>query len=407
MPNRVGEELEKAQQAANYLNGFLEFETICVKKSGRRHSVHVRRHLIRDDDGEPVGILGFAIDITELQQVRSELRERTRQLQTILDALPFYVAYTDNDLIIRFMNKAFDAITPATADRWVGRSTTEFYGARMREKEPYIREALSGFRTVRTEEYRLTSGEGRVLSMDRIPNVGTAGEVLGFFSVGTDVTDSVRLENARLQEESRLREALVAEVHHRVKNSLQGVVGLLRAQTQSQPQIADALEPAITQVLAVAVGFGLLSHRGTRGVVLCDMIQEVCRNIGQITSGTIDVRLDEQVRARPVELGQARSVNFALAVNELIFNAVKHGSRPNTGSAVTVRVGRDDQTAWIEITNVGSTLPPGFNFDGGVGLGTGLSLVRLLLPRQGCHLSYSLDQERVTARLDLELAAMA
>jgi PAS domain S-box-containing protein len=387
-------------------NGFMEFEAACLTKSGRRHVVHARLHLIRNTLGTPVGILSFAIDTSELERVRSELRERTHQLQTTLDAIPLYVAYTDTDLVIRFMNKTFNNLGARTSAEWVGRSNREFHGDRFDEKEPVLRQVLSGSPVTRSEEYVFANGERRLLMVQRIPDVGNDGTVHGFFTVGTDITESRQAETARLEEERRLREALIAEVHHRVKNSLQGVVGLLRAQAQVRPELVDALEPAITQVLAVAVGFGLVSTPGLRGIVLCEMVREICRNIGQITSARVTVTFDERVQERPVMLDQAQAVNLALVVNELIFNAVKHGSDAKAGGTVAVGIGRNDQAAWVLVSSARDALPQGFDFDAGTGLGTGLSLVRLLLPRRGCTLSYHQGNQVVTARLDLDVETL-
>jgi two-component sensor histidine kinase len=270
--------------------------------------------------------------------------------------------------------------------------------------EPKARQALAGVASAVEDEFTLSDGQRRVMLVQRVPDKTSDGTVHGYFVVCTDVTESKRAEQARLEEERRFREALIAEVHHRVKNSLQGVVGLLRSQSEQRPELAAALEPAISQVMAISVGFGLMSTRGLRGIVLCDVVREVGRNLSQITAANVETTLSESVTRDPIELDQAHAVNLSLVINELTFNAIKH----QTGSAspVQVRLDRTKESVTIQIWSATGRLPDRFDFESGAGLGTGLSLVRLLLPRRGCTLSYSSRDGGVVATVALELGAL-
>ena len=86
-------------------------------------------------------------------------------------------------------------------------------------------------------------------------------------------------------------------------------------------------------------------------------------------------------------------------LNELILNAVKHS--PQGGAAPTVSLNADGTSVQLVIRNALETTPE-FNIDTGEGLGTGLRLVRSLLPDQGAHLAYELDTENfMLTRLNL------
>ncbi len=83
-------------------------------------------------------------------------------------------------------------------------------------------------------------------------------------------------------------------------------------------------------------------------------------------------------------------MSIALIVNELFTNAIKHQSGASEGPPAPVRIGCacDDDKIVVTIRNAGA-LPPGFDFAAGAGFGTGLTLVRALLPRTGATLSYA------------------
>jgi len=80
-------------------------------------------------------------------------------------------------------------------------------------------------------------------------------------------------------------------------------------------------------------------------------------------------------------------VPLALIVNELIMNAFKHS--PGGGNnPVTVALENGEDYARIIVCNPSGRLPREFDFDAGTGIGTGLSLVKSLLPPDGAVLRF-------------------
>ncbi|HSH29082.1 MAG TPA: hypothetical protein VK971_04165 [Thiohalobacter sp.] len=82
----------------------------------------------------------------------------------------------------------------------------------------------------------------------------------------------------------------------------------------------------------------------------------------------------------------------------MIQNAAKHGG----GNKVQVQLQRREEAGALISVSTPGRLPEGFDFDRGVGLGTGLELVRALLPQQGAQLGCEQSRERVHARLELK-----
>ena len=214
-----------------------------------------------------------------------------------------------------------------------------------------------------------------------------------------DVTERERRSQARLEQEQRHRDTLVREVHHRIKNNLQGVVGLLREHANAHPEIADVIGSAIGQVQSISVVHGLHGQGTDLQVRLCDMVRAIARNASALTRAAVmpDVQLDIE---RPVRVDSEEAVPIALIINELILNAVKHGSRGSGKPQVKVRLTQAGQTAEVSVMNPGS-LPAGFDFSHGKGGGTGLGLVRSLLPHAGAELHLEQTAEGMCARLTL------
>ncbi len=241
----------------------------------------------------------------------------------------------------------------------------------------------------------------RWLSARNFPIFDAAGEVCCFASLLADVTCVHLSEQGRAVAEKQQRDNLVREVHHRIKNNLQGVVGLLRQHATRYPELKPPLESAIAQVNAMEVVHGLQSKVSGEALLLCEMVEAICRTAVGLTGVPINPVLDKVID-RPVFLAQEEAVPLALILNELVFNAVKHRGQSAKAGPLSVAVDRTETSASVRILNSGVRLPEDFDFATGRGLGTGLMLVKSLLPRAAAQLSIRTEPEGVVALLELE-----
>jgi len=211
--------------------------------------------------------------------------------------------------------------------------------------------------------------------------------------VASDVTEQRAADQARLQAAIAQREALVREVHHRIKNNLQGVAGLLQQYAARHAEVAPVLAEAVGQVQAIAQVHGL--QVGAGGLLNLGRVVEVIAQSVQRTFGR-PIQVVIEPAAAGFELPEAESIPIALTVNELLTNAIKHGGE----AGVRGRVAAEDGSALIELRQPGR-LPTGFDlarFPGGV---SGLGLVRALLPRRSATLKLVQQGDEVLTRVIL------
>ncbi|MFT3802831.1 MAG: histidine kinase dimerization/phosphoacceptor domain -containing protein [Burkholderiaceae bacterium] len=209
--------------------------------------------------------------------------------------------------------------------------------------------------------------------------------------VGEDISE--RRERARQAEAAAhsQRDVLVREVHHRIKNNLQGVAGLLRQVADRHPQLASSLDDIAGQVQAIAQVHGLHVH-DDGPPSFEQMIESVFMNLARNFGEPIAIDAPSSAVWR---LPESEAVPIALIINELGTNAIKH-NRPD--GRVTVRWRADDESVQVEVGNQG-VLPAGFDFARQAGGGSGLGLVKAMLPRRGADLTLETRGDRVVARL--------
>lgn len=305
----------------------------------------------------------------------------------------FVVTAADGHFV--FIGSAAASVLDATEAELLGRPLSEVVALdRPASVEEDLSQAAAGLPVLRLEARLAGGGNARALAYSLAP-LRDAGPgpnlLLGAVAVpGTGAAAEV----AQLRRERQLREVLVAEVYHRIKNNLQGVIGLLRAHALDHPAAAPALEEAVSQVNSVASAYGLKAERQGH-LALSELIADVAGNVQEIwrRGGGPQLVLAEAVN---VGVSDRELVPLALCLNELIFNAYKHSPDDAT---VAVRVEAVPGGVVVVVRNERGELPPGFSMAAGKGLGRGLRLVRSLLPATAAEMELVPDGNGVIARL--------
>jgi PAS domain S-box-containing protein len=224
----------------------------------------------------------------------------------------------------------------------------------------------------------------------------------------TDITHLKQQQQHRLKQEAQLRDALVREVHHRIKNNLQGVTGVLRQYSHKHPETIEPMNQAIAQVQSIAAIHGLRGRNVSGEVLLHELLSAVAAGVQSIWH----IRIDVDVKADCGEcmVLQTEAVPLALVLNELLSNSVKHGG-PQADVHVTLEqiATRPDEAANVRISIVNALgdepVTTVSASDATSRSSSGLELVAALLPRQFAQLHQSaLGQQFVTT---LELTSPA
>lgn len=156
------------------------------------------------------------------------------------------------------------------------------------------------------------------------------------------------------------RTLLLAEVNHRVKNSLQQVASVIRLQTRTvgHEGAREALNDALSRIMAVGRVHEQL-YRGAdvgefdAGEYASALARELVESMGRD-----DVRLDLDVAPAKLDLTQA--VPLALILNELVTNALKYGCLPDTEGCIRVGFNAVDGGYRLSVADAGPGLPGDF-----------------------------------------------
>ena len=358
------------------------------------------------------------LDIERRRQAEAQTLQAQASLRRIIEAAPLAISLHDaHTLAIEQVNQAAATLAGRSEEELTGAGPEALFGP---EQGRQLREDMlaaldaegigDGGATgasVMQREYRLSDGERTRVWDTRFLRLAGGSESNGdsqgegapdqLLLVASDVTEHRAAEEARLEAAISQRELLVREVHHRIKNNLQGVAGLLQQIAARRPEVAPVISEAVGQVNAIAQVYGL--QVGSSGPLRIRRVMEAIVGSVQRMSGRrilTSITGETAAQSQQWALPEAESIPIALTLNELLTNAIKH----SPDSEVSCSLICEARSVAVEIVNPG-TLPPDFDVNALGGGVTGLSLVRALLPRRSALLSLSQRDGSVVSRVDL------
>jgi two-component sensor histidine kinase/ActR/RegA family two-component response regulator len=195
-------------------------------------------------------------------------------------------------------------------------------------------------------------------------------------ALAQDIRERMAAE-AALREAVADKEALIREVHHRVKNNLQmlGDLLFLQSETLQGDEARLALTEAQGRVFAIAWLHEQLYQSLQSGqVVLREYLERLLRVVDKLGGG---VAVSLEVAGEVVALDLDRAIHTGLIVNELVTNAVKHAFAPDMPGRICVRLRTSRDFIELQVRDNGKGLAPGAD----PGKSLGLRLVHILARR--------------------------
>jgi two-component sensor histidine kinase len=210
---------------------------------------------------------------------------------------------------------------------------------------------------------------GVTVSLRAIP-IRSGKERRGAIVLCRDVTELRHQERELITKDATIR-----EIHHRVKNNLQTVASLLRIQARRvHSDVArESLTQAMRRVGAIAVVHDTLSEGLNQNVDFDAVFDRVLLLVAEVASShstTVRPRSRGTFGVLPSEY----ATPLALALTELVTNAVEHGLNGRSDGEVEIVAEHDEEHLVVKVRDNGVGLP-----EGKVGSGLGTQIVRTLI----------------------------
>jgi PAS domain S-box-containing protein len=372
--------------------GFISFDECATRREWTEAEIRAL--------GTAASVVGAAVaHVRAVTQLR-ESEERFRQLAENVHEV-FWMVDPQVQRVL-YVSPAYDEIfgrprARLCEDLW---SFLEAVHPEDRERVRAVMQNIMQDRRAIETEFRIHRPDGvmRWVRSRGFPVRGGQDPATRLAGITEDVTERRHAEEMRVAHAEQQRDTLVREVHHRINNNLQGVMSLLRQHTRLHPELHAVLKETIAQINAVAAIHGL-QGRG-REVRLGELVSAIVDSARGTWAPTLPMvsKLDG---AETIVITEAEAVPVALVVNELVLNAIKHADQSARDGGIEIVFERSASEAMLRITNPAKGVPAGFDYGAGRGLGTGLGLVKSLMPPRGALLAIDFTGKKVEAALTL------
>jgi two-component sensor histidine kinase len=185
-------------------------------------------------------------------------------------------------------------------------------------------------------------------------------------------------DSRRQDQELQIKNAMIQEVHHRVKNNLQTIAGLIRMQTRrtESDEARAVLTETQQRILSIAVIHEFLSNESSNII----NVKEVCQKIvTQLQYGVVSADQDIQfiVSGDKISIPPRQATACSLIINEVLQNAIEHGFANENEGLVQINLEDTGDEAIIRVVDNGHGVADDFDVETSQNLG--LQIVRTLV----------------------------
>jgi PAS domain S-box-containing protein len=276
---------------------------------------------------------------TERRRAEEALWESEERFRSIIKLSNDSIVLTDEQGIIIEWNRGAEQIFGLKPDEVLGRLIwdVQFQVAPEERRTPTLYEELKAsiLELLRTgqaswmgrlleNEFQHSDGERRVMESSVFPIKTKRGFMIG--SISRDITERMRAEE-QIRASLREKWAMLAEIHHRVRNNLQIIASLLNFQATfaQDGQIGEALHEIQNRVRSMAlIHEQLYQAPDLAQIDFADYVQTLTASLFAAYCVDPVPVITLQLDMQDVFLEIKEAVPCGLLINELVSNALMH-----------------------------------------------------------------------------------
>ncbi len=299
-----------------------------VLPDGSERIVHEQAEVLFNETGRAIRMAGTVQDITERKRAEEHVIQIQEYLQLQIDRMPNGLIVWDTDFRVQTWNPAAEKIFGFTKEETQGKHP---YGLIVpKEAQPHVdkiwRRLLEGDKTAHSTNENITK-DGRTIICDwsNTPLKRADGTVIGVLSTVQDTTERKKAEE-KTKASLKEKEALLQEVHHRVKNNMQLISSLFSLQSRhiKDRQALEIFKSSQNRVRSMAVIHErLYQSKDFARVDFVEYVQSLTRHLLSSYAINPDV-IKLNIDIKDVFLDINTAIPSGLIINELVTNSLKH-----------------------------------------------------------------------------------
>ena len=316
-------------------------------------------------------------DITERRQAEEALRQNLETFRLIATNTPDHILVQDKDL--RY-TQVINPLLGLTEQEMIGKTDYDILSKEDADTLAKIKRLVldSGSAVHREIPLVNSHGERNYFAGSYVPKRNAAGEIDGIIGYFRNVTETKKA-NEKIITALAEKEILIREIHHRVKNNLQIISGLLdmtRMRTRD-PATTGILTDMMLKIKTMAqIHTRLYESKQFDKVNMCVQIHDQVADLTNIY-GRSGSEITCQVNAEDFFLRVDQAIPCALVINEILSNSFKHAFKGRMNGSIIISAWQEGCNIHISVQDDGIGIPG--NIDVNRATSLGLKLIRSLV----------------------------
>jgi PAS domain S-box-containing protein len=318
-------------------------------------------------NGEIQEYISIRFDITEKMLIHQKVEEQKLFYESILNNIPVDIAVFNNKHQYLYVNP-ISIKNPEVRDFIIGKDDFD-YCEKFDKNIDLATQRRELFNKVKTsqkpnefiDKFKKKDETFAYRLRKFFPVLNGKNELDYMIGFGIDITENVQ-QSLKIEESLKEKEALLGEIHHRVKNNLALVLGLIEMQIAKSNN--DSLRQELSEVQHRISAMSLIHEKlyktsNFAKIDLSDYLQDLIKFLSGFYGKNKIVKLHFEMEH--ILASTKKAIPVALIVNELITNCYKYAFKDKASGNIFVFLKKQENQAVLKIRDDGPGLPEGID----------------------------------------------
>jgi PAS domain S-box-containing protein len=295
-------------------------------------------------------------DVSDRKKSEEALKQREGLFSKLFNSTPIGIALLNAHREVEMVNDGFEQLFGYRESELRGLELDKLIVPEKRKEEA---QRLNESDRVKEVTEKRIRKDGTILDVIiyAVPVI-VEKSVVGIYGIYVDITDRKKAEE-QVHKSLREKEMLLAEIHHRVKNNLAVITGLLELQSYSAENESAKLILKDSQMRVNSIAMvheKLYQSEDFSEVDIKQYFEELVAIIHK-TMSRAATRVEISLQIKPIKLPITQAIPCGLLLNEILTNSYKHAFTGREKGLITVQLTQSNNQLLLTIKDDGIGLP--------------------------------------------------